>query len=198
MAILDTVSAKLTDYVIDAETGIQEKETIEYGIYMFFSETIKIFAVIVIAIMADKLKDTLMIIAALGILRNYMGGVHAKTHWGCFLSYLTTLVAIYCCSNFLSRSAAYLTIIITLPFVLWAAYKFAPADTEFKPVLSKRRIRKCKILSFGLVIAFFAMVFILPEPYNFYVGFSVIAEVILILPITYKLYKIKYGKEVSL
>lgn len=198
MTLLDTISTRLSEYVSDEYTDRQEKETIEYGIYMFFSELIKLTAIIILAILIGKFKDALIIIASLGLLRNYMGGIHAKTHLGCFVSYALTLVSIYCCSKYLEYDTARFIILGALPFVLWAAYRYSPADTEFKPILSKKLTARYRKLSFSLIMAYYVLFLILPLPYNFYLGFSVIAETILILPVTYKLYKIKYGKDVSL
>lgn len=198
MSVLDVISRQLTEYVTDGDTDIREKETIEYGIYMFFSETVKIIAVVSIAAMAGRLKDTLIIMAVLGLLRNYMGGVHAKTQWGCFLSYTATVFLIYCGGNYLYSYMASSIILLLLPPVLWAVGKYAPADTEFKPLLSSKMTRKYRIYSLVLVVACYAAFIVFPAPYKYYIGFSVIAEGVLILPITYKLYKIKYGKEVAL
>jgi len=85
MLKISDISESLTE-IIKKEMDVDEikAEQIEYGIYMFISETIKIAAVLIIAAIFNIFKYAVLTIVIFGIHRGFIGGVHAKTHWGCF------------------------------------------------------------------------------------------------------------------
>lgn len=170
-------------------------EQIEYGIYMAISETTKVVAVLIIAALLDIFKYAVLTIVVFGIHRGFIGGVHAKTHWGCFLSYCAIIFgsvysALYLVYLDLNRIVIF---IVLYPLCMLIAYKYAPADIENKPVVSKRQRRYLRIGGFiFLSLVFLASLFV-PQPYANILVFITLIECITMLPIVYRITGNKYG-----
>lgn len=194
MVNIDTYSQRLTNYLASRlEMDDSEKEVVEYGIYMFISETTKLSLTFLILFSLGQLKNGLLIVVVFGLLRSILGGVHAKTHVGCFISYLVSLTIILSAGLLFTKAQCIYFVLASFPFIIMAILRYAPADVENKPIISIRQRKSLRRK--GLIAAFVFLVIscILPHPYSGFALFSVILEVIAILPITYKLYQTKYG-----
>ena len=70
---------------------------------------------------------------------------------------------------------------------------YAPADTVKRPLINKKKRKMYKILSVITALIFISLIFIVD---NFLIKniliFALILESILILPITYKIFKLPY------
>jgi len=192
------ISTSITNSISKSvETTEEEKEVVEYGINIALSELTKLSAIILISIPLGIVKYSLFIIVVLGILRSLLGGVHAHTHIGCFLTYSIIIFSIIVISCFCGSQLSKIFMFLSLPFVYTSIYKYAPADIENKPILSTKQrkfLRKAGILAVSLlyVIALF-----LPKIFSNMIIFTLIIEAVTMLPIIYKITKNKYGYERS-
>lgn len=87
--MFDKMSCWITEKICSIVPNVPEekKEIIEYGAYMFLSETIKIGVLLIISAALNIFRYTIATIFIFGFLRMTLGGIHAKTHWGCMASY---------------------------------------------------------------------------------------------------------------
>ena len=80
-----------------------------------------------------------------------------------------------------------------IPFVLLVAI-FAPADTEKRPLKNKRKRRIYKILSIMMAIIYMILSIIIKDnTISNYFIFALIIQIIIILPITYKIFGVSYN-----
>ena len=199
MLKISNISEGLTE-VIRKNMPIDDvkAEQIEYGIYMTISEVIKISVILLISALLDVLLYTVVTMLVFGTHRNFIGGVHAKTHWGCFVSYgVITLGTVYA-SMYLNIDKALLCVLI-YPICMLIAYKYAPADITNKPVASRRQRRNLRIGGFTFMTVVFVAALFLPHPYSNLLIVVSLIECITMLPIVYKITGNEYGrKEVQL
>lgn len=131
----------------------ENAEVILYGLQLMFGEVPKLFIMAGIACGLGIFKLTMICFALMLPYRMYSGGFHLKTHLGCIIG---TLI-MYTGNAFLSQvfEISFLSKVI-LGVFLWVfaivmIYKYAPADTEDVPVISKKERRKRKICSYVIV-----------------------------------------------
>ena len=175
-----------------------EHEVMEYGIYMALSEFTKLSVILSASFILGFLKYTIYIIVIFGILRNFLGGFHAKTNIGCFISYLST-IALIAIIGLTIKNTFIITIsgISLYPLVLLAIYRYAPADVENKPITSSAQRKFLRRGSVLVVTLLYVAFMIIPYPYRNFTLLTILAETCTMLPLTYKLTKNNYGVERS-
>lgn len=172
-------------------------EQVEYGIYMLISEIVKLAIILIISALLNIFVYSAVAIIIFGIHRGFIGGVHAKTHWGCFLSYSAIIFGTLLISLYLNVNM--LILFFTLyPVCMFIAYKYAPADIANKPIVSKRQRRYLRAGGFIFLTLVFISSLFVPQPYANILVFISLAECITMLPIVYSITGNKYGnKEVE-
>ncbi len=135
------------------EVDDERAEVINYGLQLIFGEVPKFFIMAAIAWALGVLKLTILCFMIMLPYRMYSGGFHLKTHIGCIIG--TSLM--YTGNAFVSQMIHVpLTLKIIYAIFMWAfailmIYKYAPADTENVPVISKKERRKRKNISYIIV-----------------------------------------------
>ncbi|HEY9060835.1 MAG TPA: accessory gene regulator B family protein [Pseudobacteroides sp.] len=172
-----------------------EFETIEYGFHIIISETSKMLVTIALMYFIGFLKYSFFVILVFGILRNFLGGVHAKSHLGCFLSYFFTVLLIISAGLETTGNQGIIIMLSVLPAVIISIMKYAPADTEEKPIISSNQRKKLKTI--GLLTVLFLMIISLfiGTPYRGFIVYTIIAQVLFMNPVSYKMFKSSFSVE---
>lgn len=171
------------------ETKLQEIKYYLEGFYLSFS---KLIIIVALSIILNVFKEMVVMLIAFNILRSSGFGLHATKSWICLLS----SSIIFLCFPFIAK-------IISIPFnmkiifgigAILLIYKYAPADTKKRPII-KKEIRemykfKATIKCILLVIIFLS---VKNETISNLILFGVWTEVIMILPITYKIFQLSYN-----
>ena len=176
----------------------ERAEVIQYGLQIMIGEVPKFFIMAGIAWVLNLLELTIICFALMLPYRMYSGGFHLKTHIGCIIG--TSLM--YTGNAFISRYI-YMNInqkilfgILLWIFSLIMIYKYAPADTEDVPVISKKERKKRRNISYIIVTIMIVV--------GIFIKFNIISNILLIgtllqtLSITRLAYNItnnKYGHE---
>ena len=178
------------------EIDDERAEVINYGLQLIIGEIPKMLITIVIAYLLGILKLTVIAILIIMPYRAVSGGFHLKTHIGCIIT--TTLF--YCgvpkISNYiyLYSQTKFIFVLCALIFGLIMIKLYAPADTEYVPILRKKERKQKRILSYiiyttGLVLA----LIINNNVISNIIIFGYLIQTIMITPIAYKITKSKYG-----
>ena len=158
--MIASMSQKLSSFFV--KSGIiqsEEREVYDYGMQLVLSTVFSFLAVIIIAIVAQRILETAFYLIGFLPLRTMAGGYHARTHRNCFL----ILMATY---------ALYLTILFVTPagwmFPLAAGaaalavlliFLLSPVADKNKPVTEnetkvfQRKSRIAVMVYFALTIA---------------------------------------------
>lgn len=158
------------------------------GIYLVITKTIIIF---LIALILGIFKELLYLLIAFNFVRLFAFGMHADKSITCliFSSVMFISGAFLCKYIFLSKQALYVLYLIALIIISI----FSPADTVKRPLIKKKKRIRFKILSIITVLIYFGLS--LSVKNNLIINsliFGLIIECILILPPTYKLFKMSY------
>ncbi len=158
------------------------------GIYLTISKTIIIFT---LAFILGIAKELLFLLIAFNFIRLFAFGMHANKSWICLLfSSLMFLGGAFLCKYItLNKELLYLLYLIVL--IIISIY--SPADTVKRPLIKKKKRIKFKILSIIVTITYFIISLFIKN--NLIINsliFGLVIECILILPITYKVFKMPY------
>ncbi len=169
-----------------------ELAEIKYGLaslYMTITKTIVIFG---LSYILGYIKPLLILMALYSLLRLFGFGVHAKKSWHCWIaSLITFLILPYLCTTLTISYKVKITLGIICVVLLGI---FAPADTEKRPLINKKRRITYKIISALLGLGYIVMfTFIKNNMVNNCILFGLIMQTIIVLPITYKLFGVKYN-----
>lgn len=190
------ISNYVTDLIYETMPDIkpERREIIEYGIYMTVSEFVKIGLIIIIAAILHIVPYVFGVIAVFGILRVFLGGIHAKTHWGCILTHSIIVFGVVALS-FISKVDRLYILPFTALFSYIAAYRYAPADLPQKPVKSKKQRRYLRIGGAILLTGLFAASLYTSQVWSNIILFSCFIQAFFMTPLAYRFSKNKYSRE---
>ena len=174
----------------------EKAEIILYGLQLIIGEIPKVFLLFVVSFLLGI--GWYMVFAYIVIMpyRAVSGGFHLHTHIGCILGSCIFFYGNIFISKFLvlDNIQKYILVGLSLIFGIVMVSKYAPADTENVPILSKKERKLKKTLSYITLILTLAVSLIIKEPVlsNILI-IGTIMQTILITKLAYKLTNNKYG-----
>lgn len=170
----------------------EQLEIIEYGLEGLYLTIIKIIIILLLAIVLDILKETVLMIIFYNVTRFFTFGLHAKTSTACLITSLLLFIG-----------GTYLAIYLQIPLIVKIILSiicliliciYAPADTEKRPLINPKKRKRFKIQSIIISIIMGVLIIYLNDSYisNFMV-IGQLEAVIMILPITYKAFDLPYN-----
>ena len=170
----------------------EQLEIIEYGLEGLYLTIIKIIIILLLAIVLDILKETVLMIIFYNVTRFFTFGLHAKTSTSCLITSLLLFIGGTYLATYLQINLPIKIILSVICLILICIY--APADTEKRPLINPKKRKKFKILSIITSIIMGTLLICLHDSYisNFMI-IGQVEAIIMILPITYKLYGLPYN-----
>ena len=119
-------------------------------------------------------------------------GLHATKSWICLLSSTLIFIGLPFVSKIIIISLPIKIILGALAIIL--VYKYAPADTKKRPLINPKTRRKLKIKTiFRTTILMIFAIIIKNNIISNLVIFGIYTEIILIIPISYKIFNLSYN-----
>lgn len=177
---------KYNDY---DDTKIAEIKYGLEGIYLTISKLIVIFT---LSIILGIFKEVIIYMCIYNIIRTTSFGLHATKSWICLVSSIILFIGIpYMCITI--KIPIFIKVIIGVIGIIFM-FKNSPADTYKRPIVSKRRRKKLKILSTFIAVIFLIMSLIIKDNYisNSFT-FALIMQNGMISPLVYKIFKLPYN-----
>lgn len=166
-------------------------EEIKYGLESIYLALSKVIVILIISAFLDLFKEAVCFLILFNILRTPGFGLHASKSIWCWISSSISFIFIpFVCKNIQFPNIFYIitTIICFLFFIL-----YAPADTFKRPLINKKKRKVYKIISTIFSLIFIVLIFTINNLLiKNLLTFALILETILILPITYKIFKLPY------
>lgn len=164
---------------------------IRYGLEGIYLSITKLIIIFLLAILLNILKEMIFMLIIFNILRTTGFGLHATKSWICLVSSSVIflggplLAKIIIINNLLKMILSITSVILI--------YKYAPADTKKRPLIKekKRNIYKF-ITTVNCIILNILIIFIKNNIIVNLIILGIYAEVIVILPKTYKLFNMPY------
>ncbi len=167
-------------------------EEIKYGLEGLYMAITKFIAVLTIAFIFDIVKEFIIFFLLYNVIRFFAFGVHAKKTSICCIMSIILFVCLPLLMNSLILHVA-VKIVVGL-FCLLSMILYAPADTYQRPILSANKRNNLKFVSIAITAIYLIISVYNTSPFWSSVFLlAIFLESILILPITYKLFKSPYN-----
>ena len=178
----------------------EKAEVINFGLQLIVGEIPKLFLLILIAFLLGIGPLTSLAFILILPFKSASGGFHLKTHLGCIVG--TSLF--YCGNVLISKNILfepsylkYIVIILVWIFGMAMCKKYAPADTENVPILSKNERQKKRRISYiTLTISLIVAAIVPNSTISNIIIIGMFMQSITITKLAYQLTKNKYGYEV--
>ena len=186
--LLDSIINNIKKYYNYDDKKLLE---IRYGLESLLLSLFKIIVIVAISFIFKTTKELLLFLLTYGLLRLTGFGVHAKKSSQCWYTSIPIFTLIPYLIDRVIIHKHLLTSILFISLVVLAIY--APADTEKRPLINKKKRKIYKVIT--IIISIIYMVVIVAIKNNYIVNllfFSIILETILVIPITYRILGVKY------
>lgn len=169
----------------------EKLEIILYGLEGLYSTLTKFIATTLLAIVLNITKEYFYFMAFYFFIRIFAGGFHAKNNLECWITSTISFTLIPYLIKILTLNN--LTLISLITISLFCFLMYAPADTQNKPMIRANIRKKNKILTILTCFIYITLLFTINNRVLINaIAFSLIYQSILIVPITYKIFKIPY------
>lgn len=167
-------------------------DKIKYGLEGLYLTITKLIFIIIVSIILDIWKETLLLILIFNGIRLTAFGVHAKKSIDCLISstLFFILFPILCIKLTIPLIVK---VILFIPLTVLIGI-FAPADTEKRPLINKKKRKIYKILSIIISIIYMTIAIVIKDNTlsNCFI-FAIVIQIIIMLPITYKIFGVSYN-----
>lgn len=167
-------------------------DKMKYGLEGLYLTITKIIFILLISIILGIVKETILLLLIFNGIRFTSFGVHAKRSIDCLIS--STLFFII-----FPLLCVHLTIPIIIKYILFIPILiligiYAPSDTVKRPLKNKKKRIIYKISSIIITIIYMILIIIIQDNTlsNCFLA-ALIIQVIVILPITYKIFDVPYN-----
>lgn len=172
---------------------------IDFGVRLLFGELPKILILILLGFLFQIGWYTIFLFLLLAPYRSFTGGFHLKTHLGCMISTTALYMGPILLAKYFSILQDFTFYIMTIIVGIFSSIlisKYAPADTENIPILSKKERKSKKIKAYiALAILIVISIFMPDRVISHMLIYGVFLQNLTITPIAYKLTNCKYGYE---
>lgn len=168
-----------------------EMEVIIYGLESIYLTVSKLIIILLLSLILSITKEVLILLIFYNIIRCTGFGLHASKSSYCLIFSISFLIGgVYICEYI--HIGLHIKTIICLICII-SIYKYAPADTHKRPLINAKKRTIYKIITLINASLFTILIVILNENIlSNYLLFSLVVAVIVILPYTYKLFKLPY------
>ena len=187
--IIDKIINLIQSYYHYDDIKIKE---IRYGLESIYLTILKLIIVIILSLIIHVFKELCLFFLLYGILRATGFGLHAKNSIECWIFTLLFFTSFPFLIKHLIINNNYLLIgsIILLPLII----KYAPADTEKRPLINKKKRNIYKIITAFTTIIYILIIYFHKNVYiSKAMFFSILFESLLVLPISYRLLGLQYN-----
>lgn len=170
----------------------EQLEEIKYGLEGIYVALSKVIIILGLSAILGLFKEVLLFLLLFNVLRVVAFGLHASKSIYCWISSSISFLLIpYICVKF-EFPLLFHIISCGISFISFILY--APADTVKRPLINKKKRIIYKILSIVFATTFITLIFTISDILlKNMLTFALILETILILPITYKIFKLPYN-----
>lgn len=167
-------------------------DEIRYGLEGLYLSITKLAIIFIFAIILNIVKEMIFMLIIFNLLRSTGFGLHATKSWICLLSSALVFLTFPILSKIIILSFNIRIVLGIISIIL--IFLYAPSDTKKRPIIKKknREIFKFKTTIKCILLVFLSLL-IKNNVISNLIIFGIYNEVIMILPVTYKFFKLPYA-----
>ena len=169
-----------------------EIDIIKYGLETIYLSVTKMIIIFLLAYMLSIIKEVLILLITYNIIRSQAFGLHASKSIYCLISSIIFFIGgAYLCKYIVINRWLLISLSLLCNILL---FLYAPADTHKRPLINKNKRKRFKLLStiLGIIYTIIIIVYI-DNPITNFLLIGMIEAVLMILPISYKIFKLPYN-----
>lgn len=170
----------------------EELEVIAYGLEAIYLTITKLIIIFSLAYLLGVFKEMILLLITYNIIRSQAFGIHASKSIYCLISSLIMFIGgAFICKYVMFP--AWISIIVSLVCVV-CLMLYAPADTYKRPLVNIKKRKRFKFVSsfLGIIYTILIICFYNSSISN-YLLLGMIDATIMILPLTYKTFRLPYN-----
>lgn len=170
----------------------QEKlSIIRYGLESIYILLTKLVFIFVVSIFLHIFKEVVIFLLIYNIIRTPSFGLHATKSWMCWIASTIIFIGVPLICKHVEISCIQRAVICSI--CILRVYKNAPADTYKRPIISKTRRERFKLISTLMaIIMSFSSIFINDMFLANAFMFALVVQCFMISPYVYKAFKLPY------
>ena len=167
-------------------------DIIKYGLEAIYLTITKMIVIVAVAFFLGILKELFLLLVTYNIIRSQAFGIHASKSSYCLISSLISFIGgAFICKYVMIPKAVMIIGALLCDVCL---FLYAPADTYKRPLVNAKKRRRFKVLSSLLGIIYTILIISVNDFHiTNYLLIGMILAVGMILPITYKIFKLPYN-----
>ena len=166
-------------------------DEIRYGLEAIYLSLSKTIVILLITLILGIFKESVIVLLFFNFLRMFAFGIHAKESWQCWISSSIMFIGIPYLCIYTELSNIYYYILIGFSVLNFLLY--APADTVKRPLVKKHRRIKFKVLTLIVSLIYIILFFNTNDVFiKNVIVYTMLLEVVLIHPLTYRVFKLPY------
>ncbi|GAA0774692.1 accessory gene regulator B family protein [Clostridium subterminale] len=151
LKMINKLAVKISKILVKNDVvKFDDYEICIYGLEVIFITSLDIIGTLLIGLLLNWLSDTIIFIIFFCLLRINAGGYHAKTPVRCFVLFNILTQGVILLSNniMIINNITIIILLMAITFIL--ILKYAPSDTQNKPLSSmeKKKHRRNSIITF--------------------------------------------------
>ena len=168
-------------------------EEIAYGLETVYLTVTKLFVIFAIALLLGIVKEVAILLICYNLIRSTAYGLHASKSIYCLISSIILFIGGVYISNYIANISIYSKLLLSIISVI-LLIKYAPADTEKRPLINAKKRRKLKIITSIKGIIYLVLIIIFKDKFiSGYLLCGLIEAVIMIHPTVYRLFNFPYN-----
>lgn len=164
----------------------------KYALQMIYTTVTKVTVILLISLLLNTLKETLLLMLFYSVLRGFAFGIHAKNNIYCWIISLLTYGVVPLMIKYFVFPIWAKILMSIICFILLAL--FAPADTPKKPMLHQKGRHANKIAVIIVALICISLLFLVRITiFQNAIIFALVIQSICVCPLTYKIFHVPYN-----
>lgn len=188
MFLNKSISLLTKQYDYDSDT----LDRVKYGLEVIYITITKISVILIVSLLFNSFKETLVLIIFTNFIRLFAYGLHAKKSWHCYVSSIISFVLLP--HLFVNIEFNIIQKILISTLTLLSMILYAPADTYKRPLINEKHRNTLKRNSIFITLIYIILIFSINN--NFITNLillSLIIQSALINPFIYKIFDLPYN-----
>ena len=194
----------MKDFIIDKCVNYIKKyndysnddiDIIRYGLEGIYLTITKVLIIIILSFILGIFKEVIIFLILFNIIRSVAFGLHASSSLVCLISSTLIFILLPYLSLYININV-YIKSLISILCILYI-YKYAPCDTEKRPIVNRKRRLIYRFISTLICICYSFILLFVDNFLSNALLFSMILESFMISPTLYKVFKLPYNNYIT-
>lgn len=168
-------------------------EEIAYGLETIYLMVTKLVVIFGLALILNIVKEVIFLLICYNLIRSSAYGLHASKSIYCLISSTLLFIGGVYVSKYMANMSIYIKVLLSIGAVILLA-KYAPADTEKRPLINAKKRKKLKLVSlFKGILYLLLIIFFEDSIVSGYLLCGLLEAILMIHPGIYKLFNMTYN-----